>query len=123
MTKTIKAFFKNENDAEAALAKVQKLKVLNAYIDTVPDEEGSTFVFPINNLGTGGSSMVGTPMVSNKINTLENDDDKEASINNFSHMLEFEVKEDHVKEAIQELRDTEAYFDKQVLSNYLDNEM
>lgn len=123
MTKKIQAFFRNENDAEAALAKLQKLKVSNAFIDAMPDGDTTMTVIPINNLASGGASMNSGPLTTSppisarKIKeTFERKDKTTRS--DFSHLLEFEVSEEEAEKAIQELCDTDAHIDEAIVKEW-----
>ncbi|PYZ93871.1 hypothetical protein CR194_12090 [Salipaludibacillus keqinensis] len=119
MTKRIQAFFKNENDAERASAKLAKVNTTNQIIDKVPEQEsnGRLVLIPAIHSGTGAGTAAGsTAAVGGSVDRLKSlvfKDNREQ----FTHILEFEVAEANIEEALQELRQTEAYIDEELLKD------
>src|SRR5690625_5979074 len=47
MTETIEVFFKNENNAESAQAQLRTLKVIEMYIEEMPEDARTTLYVPV----------------------------------------------------------------------------
>ena len=111
MAEHLSAYFKSENDADAALARLQKLKVSKAYVDNIPEDHDLDIIMPIGNIGgeysniTGGSAIAGQ-FFSNAIG------DK----TEFTHLLEFEVEDEDVAKALQQLREANAHMDESTIN-------
>ncbi|SES33763.1 hypothetical protein [Salipaludibacillus aurantiacus] len=118
MTQKIQAYFKSEDGAEKAAARLRKVNVSNVLVDKIPDEGSPDrlVLVPALNSGTTGSAAPGNPAaVGGGVDKLKDmitrDENKD-----FSHILEFEVDKNNVDEAMDELRQTEeAYIDENVL--------
>lgn len=115
MTKNIRAYFKSENDAESAQAKLQKLRVSNVFIDEFPEDEHESEFVPILPLGTAGTGTGvtgagiaggGADAVSMSSGSLLEDDRND---NHVTHLLEGQVEDEDYKEALQILADNNGY--------------
>ncbi|RKL66831.1 hypothetical protein CR203_13435 [Salipaludibacillus neizhouensis] len=118
MSHKIQAYFKTENDAEAASAKLQKVNVSNVLIDKIPEGSKGVMLLPITNLGVGGSGMgtaAGPPGMLARLTNLKDvgKSDREKS-DAFSHLLDFEVTDEDFEEALDVLSESDAYLDESV---------
>ncbi|UTR10513.1 hypothetical protein MM300_22030 [Evansella sp. LMS18] len=105
MAEHMHAYFRSENDAESALAKLQKLKVENIFVDSIPDDTDRGIFIPAAATNVGGGS--GTSGVPGYLEGITHDDE-----NTFTHMLEFEVDEEDAEEAFELLKKEDAYVDE-----------
>lgn len=118
MTQKILAYFKSEDGAEKAAARLRKVNVSNVLVDKIPDEgsSGRLVLLPALNSGNSGYAAPGNPAAVgggvDKLKEMITSDEKK----DFSHVLEFEVDKNNVDEAMNELRQTEeAYIDENVV--------
>jgi hypothetical protein len=93
--KNIQAYFKSENDAEAAKAKLEKLRVSDLLVDGFPEPENKAVFVP---LFTMGSTAASTGLIAEGIYM----DREEADV---THLLEGKVSEADYEEAMQILQD------------------
>ncbi|TFE03420.1 hypothetical protein [Jeotgalibacillus sp. R-1-5s-1] len=102
----IQAYFRNESDAETALAKLQKCPIRDARIDSIPDGNTNPFVLPALNFTSSSSPNAGVITDGDAINT-------KGSSERFDYILEFYVEEQNRREAVNILGQTEAHLDKE----------
>ena len=107
MAQHLQAYFKSENDAEAAHARLQKLKVSKIYVDTIPEEVDMSFIVPVGSIGSGNTHTTGAPGFASEVYS-----DITEENSRFSHILEFVVEEEDKEEALEQLKEEDAYIDK-----------
>jgi hypothetical protein len=95
MMKNIHAYFKSENDAEAAKAKLEALRAADLFVDEFPETENNTVFVP---LFTMGSTAASTGIIAEGIYM-----DREE--NHVTHLLEGKVDESDYEKAMQILQD------------------
>ncbi|WP_042221281.1 hypothetical protein [Oceanobacillus manasiensis] len=105
MTKNFVAYFKSENDAEAAKAKLEKLRVSNLLVDEVPEGEKRKAFIPIVGMGTPGTMSTGAGAMG-IINTSEDSRDEHGEV---THLLEGKVEQEDYDEAISLLSESKGY--------------
>ncbi len=112
MYKTIQAFFKTENDAEAVKALLNKLKTNDLRVDQLPEEGiGSIFLVPLtyggnNSTGTGTGSPTGA--AGGVIAAAEQSNDDSAR----EHVLEAKVEEEDLQEALKIIMENDGHVDR-----------
>ncbi|GAB3792724.1 hypothetical protein [Virgibacillus kimchii] len=95
MMKTIHAYFKSENDAVAAKAKLEALRAADLIVDAFPQAENEGVFVP---LFTMGSTTASTGIIAEGIYM----DREEEPV---THLLEGKVEEADYEKAIQILQD------------------
>lgn len=98
MMKNMLAYFKSENDAVAAKASLEKLRVADVFVDEFPETENKTVFVP---LFTTGATTASTGIIAEGIYTDRKED-------NVTHLLEGKVHEADYEEAIKILQDSNA---------------
>ncbi|MFA1822135.1 hypothetical protein ACDX78_18440 [Virgibacillus oceani] len=93
--KNIQAYFKSENDAEGAKAKLEKLRIAELLVDEFPETDNKTVFVP---LFTMGSTTASTGIIAEGMHM-----DREEG--NITHFLEGKVNEADYEEAMQILQD------------------
>jgi hypothetical protein len=114
MSQKIQAYFKTENDAEKAVAHLQKLNTSNVIVDELPEGGRSLILFPVANLGATGSGMgnFGAPgFFANKEEIKNMGKNKNET---FTHIVEFNVSEEVSEEAFVMLKNADAYIDPEL---------
>ncbi|MFC2949012.1 hypothetical protein [Virgibacillus sediminis] len=100
--KPIQAYFKSENDAEAARTALQRLKTEHVMVDSIPNDQKQARLIPLNNPGAGAGT-VGF-MGRAEAEMLQGDD--QTSI---THVLEGEVGEQEYEQATEILKQHNGY--------------
>jgi|SRR5690625_3710448 len=96
MMKHIQAYFKSENDAEAAKAKLEALRAADLFVDEFSEAtENKTVFVP---LFTMGSTAASTGIIAEEVYM-----DREEE--HVTHLLEGKVNEEDYEKAIQILQD------------------
>ncbi|KIL47795.1 hypothetical protein [Jeotgalibacillus campisalis] len=114
MLNHLQAYFKSENDAETALMKLQRISISEARVDSIPDDgNNKLFIVPAFNLSSAGGNAANAGMVSRN-----NENEKNQSSENFTHILEFKVSSDETNEALQILGTTDAHLDEETVKGY-----
>jgi len=93
--KSIHAYFKSENDAEAAKASLEKLRVSDLLVDGFPDQENKAVFVP---LFTMGSTAASTGFIAEGIY-------KDREEGDVTHLLQGKVSEADYGEAMRILQD------------------
>lgn len=117
MVYRIHAYFKSENDAEAAKAKIQTLHVSHVLVDSIPEKKGMSFILPPLNYSTADS--LAPARAPAKAYMLLNVKEQDSRLN-LTHVLEFQVSEKHLDNALEQLRTNNAYIDvniEELISN------
>ncbi|MCR6095368.1 hypothetical protein HXA31_11870 [Salipaludibacillus agaradhaerens] len=117
MSQKIQAYFKTENDAENAVAQLQKLNASNVIVDELPEGGSSLILFPVANLGTTGSGMgnFGAPGFFGSKEEIKSMGSNKSET--FTHIVEFNISEDESKEAFATLKEADAYIDSELNSS------
>ncbi|MGJ9458295.1 hypothetical protein [Oceanobacillus sp. CF4.6] len=104
MTKNMIAYFRTENDAESARSTLQTLKVSNLIIDSIPEANEGTAYIPIAPLGPtwGGKGVVG-------FSNLTEDEASHGSDYPVTHMLEVQIEEEDIEEAMKILMENNGF--------------
>lgn len=103
--KLVEVYFKNENDAESARAKIEKYNVRHVSIEKVPEGNDSQSFTPFLS-PSWGSGGAGFPL---RKQDPEENEANQADPKYMSHLLRFEVEENEYEDAIAVLKDYEAY--------------
>lgn len=102
----LQAYFKNESDAETALAKLQRCPIRDARIDSIPDTDSNPFLLPALSFTSNSTPNTGIITDRDVISRADSSD-------TFHYLLEFYVKEEDRKEAVSILSKTDAHLDKE----------
>ncbi|MFB1081031.1 hypothetical protein [Jeotgalibacillus sp. JSM ZJ347] len=110
----LQAYFKNESDAETALAKLQRCPIRDARIDSIPDADSNPFLLPA--LSFTSSSMPNTGVITDRdvISSADSSD-------TFNYLLEFYVNEKDREEVVSLLSKTDAHLDKEAYEKITGN--
>lgn len=108
MFKPLQAYFKSENDAEDVRTKLIKLNVRKVMIDELPENGDHKFVMPLTDGGGMTTSMLGTPVYPVRLD----DDDPGESDSGFQIILECQVEEKDLNEALEVVKDNGGHVDK-----------
>ncbi|MFA9560247.1 hypothetical protein ACERII_23295 [Evansella sp. AB-rgal1] len=108
MVYRIHAYFKSENDAEAAKATIQQLHVSHVLVDSIPEKKEKSFILPPLNYSTADSLAPARAPAKAYMLLNVNKDDSRLSL---THVLEFQVEEDDLDKALEQLRSNKAYID------------
>jgi vacuolar-type H+-ATPase subunit D/Vma8 len=95
MMKNIHAYFKSENDAEAAKAKLEALRAADLFVDPFPQKENEGVFVPLFTMGTTTAS---TGIIAEGIYMDRKED-------HVTHMLQGKVDETEYEKAIKILQD------------------
>ncbi|SDK01774.1 hypothetical protein [Sediminibacillus albus] len=109
MAKTIDAYFKSENDAEAVHARLQTLKVSDVSVEEVPEGTDTKVLVPFFPANTGTGSGGGFAPIAPLVNNSQTKDEGSETL---THLLHFQVEEEDYEEAIKVLKDSDCYGDK-----------
>ena len=113
MAERMQAYFKSENDAQSALASLQRVNVSNTFVEEIPDDGNRRVLIPAVSAGTGPVNTSAGPGL---YRDLWNGDDEEE--HSYSHILEFEVAEEDAEEAFRLLQKEKAYIDESLSEKY-----
>ncbi|MFC3041205.1 hypothetical protein ACFOGI_13230 [Virgibacillus xinjiangensis] len=98
----IQAYFKSENDAEAAKADLQRLKTERVMVDSIPEDQKDASLIPINNPGAGAGTVGVVGSGEAGISTEEREKE-------FTHIVEGEVEEREYEQALNILKRHKGY--------------
>ncbi|CDO04518.1 hypothetical protein BN988_03078 [Oceanobacillus picturae] len=107
MTKSFVAYFKSENDAETAKAKLEKLRVSNVLVDELPETKKHNAYFPIVGMGTPGTMSTGTGVMG--LGVADVSDNNREEHGQITHLLEGKVEEEDYDQAISILAESKGY--------------
>ncbi|WP_404455978.1 hypothetical protein [Oceanobacillus kapialis] len=107
MSKSFVAYFKSENDAETAKAKLEKLRVSDMLVDELPNGDKRATYFPIVGIGTPGSMSTGSGAMG--IGMADVTDDHDEKSQKLTHLLEGKVEQEDYVEAISILAESNGY--------------
>jgi len=111
MTETIEVFFKNENNAESAQAQLRTLKVVDMYIEEMPEDARTTLYVPVfpaslDTNTTGSARGPITPALSSVVDDVSGPDYP-------SYLLYVEIETDDYEQALEILQNHEYYVRKE----------
>lgn len=114
MAENLEAYFKSENDAEAASAKIKTLNTSNVLVEEVPGDMDEKLFVPFHSSGDMATSTVSgvTPIAPEP---MEKEEDRGAS-EKLTHMLHFQVDEKDYEQAVEILKKSGSYIDKSSFS-------
>ncbi|UTR15754.1 hypothetical protein MM221_03970 [Salipaludibacillus sp. LMS25] len=114
MSQKIQAYFKTENDAEKAVAHLQKMSISNVVVDELPEDRNKLILFPVANLGSTGSGMgnFGAPGFLGSVEEMGNMGSNKSET--FTHIVEVTVSKEEFKEAFNKLKEANAYIDPEI---------
>ncbi|WP_077624568.1 hypothetical protein [Sediminibacillus massiliensis] len=110
MAEHVEAYYKSENDAESARAKLNTLNTNQILIEEIPDGTDTKLLVPF--MGSGdmaASTTTGVPPVAP---TQMDNKKKEADPKSLTHLIHFEVEEEDYEKALNVLRETGSYIDE-----------
>lgn len=113
MTKSVVLYFKSENDAESARAKLQSLKVSNLFIDQMSENTETEMYIPFfpTNIDSAQTSPRAGAIGENGPLSDEIESKQSVSNEEVTHLLQFDVKEEDYEEVLIALRDVDCYYD------------
>lgn len=119
------AYFRTENDAESAVASLQKLNVTDVLVDELPsDARRGLVLVPAVNTGNSATGNHGpTNLVApGYLKDLSTEGSTDEIASHVTHLLEFHIPEEDIGLALQELRQNDAFMEKTMLEDYKINE-
>src|SRR5690625_3863397 len=111
MTETIEVYFKNENDAESALAQLRTLKVVQMHIEEMPEDARTKLYVPVfpASLDTNTTGSARGPITP----ALSSVEDDVSGPDYPSYLLYIEIETDDYEQAMKILQDHEYYVREQ----------
>ncbi|WP_217586326.1 hypothetical protein [Lentibacillus saliphilus] len=106
MKERIHAYFRSEDDAESARAKLQALRVSDIVIEAMPNDEGAYFSFPMTGPSAGVTRVTASEVASDLFGT-EKEQLDQAQMR--PHILEAQVEASHYDAAQSVLREAGGY--------------
>ncbi|MDC3416960.1 hypothetical protein [Aquibacillus salsiterrae] len=114
MSKTVRAYFATENDVESVNADLRTLKVKHVTKDAIPEGYEQHFVVPIAGVNTTGNATGASNGMFAAING-QVDLDEPTGENNRTQVLEFEVDEQDLMQALSILKEHDGHIEKDLL--------
>ncbi|MFD2704546.1 hypothetical protein [Salibacterium lacus] len=115
MTTSMQAYFFTENDAEDVRMKLQKLKVQQVMVDEIPGHTDYNLLIPLQSgsTGSGGGSVIPGAVPFKEGGDEETD--PAAGSRKLNHIVEFEVDDSEIEDALTVIQENNGYMDKNTI--------
>ncbi|KAB8137527.1 hypothetical protein F9U64_09015 [Gracilibacillus oryzae] len=111
MAKYIQAFFRTEDEAESVRVELAKVNASEVRVDHLPERSGNLFLAPLTYTGSNASSVGSGGYI--PAFSINDSDDVDNSPRDYT--IEFQVAEKDYGEALQIIKESDGYVDKDTL--------